>query len=584
MNIQDLRVGPFSIHSPEALQYMRRLDPAPHVIEIMENGLTLPFTSEPSCYFEDNNMSCKNNMSVARKKVDQWVEAGLVSKLQQRPFVCSPLSVSSRTDYFTGEKKFRPCLDLSRHINPLLVKSKVKLEDLSVSEKLLQVGDFQTSWDLTNCYFHVVIVPEQRKYLGFSIPDAAGKPQYFHFNVMIYGISIAASVITSLTKPLLSHLHKRGIRATIFIDDGRIMASSAEEAWSQHKYALSTFEAAGWNIQKAKTSTSPSQRLYHQGFWCDSVSMKYSMSEFKLNHIVETLTTLLAAKKWKLKELSEIAGKSMAIKRAAGSIIPIMLRSTFLILAEHIDNNQYRPYDRTVEPQQRAASDLTFLKDNLKFYDGQPIVNNGIGYCLNQSIQLGDIESAKNELGSEESLFVSDASAVKAVAYNVHNVGREISVYDFSVSERELSSSARELLAVSSALKRLKTVIKNSGTTSIYWVTDSQVLVVWLQKGTKILYVQEKLVEIFKLLHSIQARIIPIWSPRENSLIKLADELSKFNDTDDWGVEPAAVRAMENIFSERFTCDLFANSTNNKVDKFYSKVAAPRSSGINCFM
>ena len=35
---------------------------------------------------------------------------------------------------------------------------------------------------------------------------------------------------------------------------------------------------------------------------------------------------------------------------------------------------------------------------------------------------------------------------------------------------------------------------------------------------------------------------------------------------------------------ERFTCDLFANSTNNKVDKFFSKVAAPGSHGINCFM
>ena len=115
-------------------------------------------------------------------------------------------------------------------------------------------------------------------------------------------------------------------------------------------------------------------------------------------------------------------------------------------------------------------------------------------------------------------------------------------------------------------------------------MTDSQVLTVWLQKGTKILHVQEKITEIFKILHSIQARIIPIWSPRENNLIRLADECSKFKDTDDWGLALPAVRVIETIFEEEITCDLFANSTNNKTEKFFSKVAAPGSHGINCFM
>ena len=115
-------------------------------------------------------------------------------------------------------------------------------------------------------------------------------------------------------------------------------------------------------------------------------------------------------------------------------------------------------------------------------------------------------------------------------------------------------------------------------------MTDSQVLTVWLQKGTKILYAQERIVDIFKILHSIQAQIIPIWSPRESNLIRLADECSKFKDSDDWGIALPAVRVIEKIFSVKFTCDLFANSTNNKTEKFFSKVAAPRSQGINCFM
>ena len=52
-------------------------------------------------------------------------------------------------------------------------------------------------------------------------------------------------------------------------------------------------------------------------------------------------------------------------------------------------------------------------------------------------------------------------------------------------SECELSSSARELIAVEVALRRLAAKIKEAGVYNIYWVTDSWVLTVWLQKGTR---------------------------------------------------------------------------------------------------
>ena len=135
MNVKDIKVGPLSIHSSESIQFVRKLEPDPYVLQIMENGLKLPFISEPQSYYEDNNKSCKDNIVVAQKKVQQWVDIGAVSEVRDRPHVCSPLSVASRTDYLTGETKMRPCLDLSRHINPLLETQKIKLEDLSVSEK-----------------------------------------------------------------------------------------------------------------------------------------------------------------------------------------------------------------------------------------------------------------------------------------------------------------------------------------------------------------------------------------------------------------------------------------------------------------
>ena len=76
----------------------------------------------------------------------------------------------SKIDLASGEEKLRPCLDASPHLNKFLVYPPVKLTDLRVSEKMLEPGDFQTSLDLENMYFHVYIHPDHQKFLGFQIP------------------------------------------------------------------------------------------------------------------------------------------------------------------------------------------------------------------------------------------------------------------------------------------------------------------------------------------------------------------------------------------------------------------------------
>jgi hypothetical protein len=71
------------------------------------------------------------------------------------------------------------------------------------------------------------------------------------------------------------------------------------------------------------------------------------------------------------------------------------------------------------------------------------------------------------------------------------------------------------------------------------------------------------------------------WKPRFDIHLQMADFLSKaVPDPDDWAVA-------ENIFNFAqkrwgiFTCDAFADNTNNRVLKFYSKTWCPDSAGIN---
>ena len=277
--IDSPRVRQFSIHDEILIRFMRRLDPEPEVLQIMEEGLRLPFTTDerniPS-YYEPNNRSCIDHVAVAVKKIKSWEEKGFIVKVPEKPFVFLPLSVAEKMDYLSGEKKLRPCIDASRHLNKYLNYQKIKLESLDVSEKMMEKGDYMTAFDLENCFFHVRIIQEHQKYLGFSIHHN-GVTTYYTFKILIYGLSPAVSIITILTKPLISLLHSRGIRISILIDDGRVLAKDEETAWKHHQHSIKVFQRAGWNIQDTKTSTRATQLLYHKGYYINSSEMIYKI-------------------------------------------------------------------------------------------------------------------------------------------------------------------------------------------------------------------------------------------------------------------------------------------------------------------
>jgi hypothetical protein len=83
--------------------------------------------------------------------------------------------------------KYRPCTDLSRHVNLAIARSTVKLDDLTVAEELILPGDYMTSLDMENQYFQIRLHPSMMQYMGFMVPDPDGTPPFYTFQVMAYG-------------------------------------------------------------------------------------------------------------------------------------------------------------------------------------------------------------------------------------------------------------------------------------------------------------------------------------------------------------------------------------------------------------
>ena len=570
-----------SIHSSTSINFMKEIGAPLKVLTILELGYKLPLPLHPPPYYEQNNGSALNHIEFLRSKIDLWESKGYCHKVPFRPHITSPLSVVSKLDLSTGETKLRPCLDASRHLNNYLVTAPVKLADLKVAEKLLEPDDYMAAYDLENMYFHVNIHEDHHKYLGFQIPcPETGNPQFYCFSVLIYGLAPAVSLVTLLTKPIIQHINKKGIRSTIFIDDGRTLGRTLPEASSNHIFVLQTLQNAGWNIQTKKTSQVPTQSLYHQGFTTDTKQMTYSIPDFKLQDIqtkIQNLNSPLI-----LRNFCQLVGKLSSVERAIGPFLCIFLRSSHQVIAKATEDDD-EAWDKKIHIPNQVFQDLLFLGVHMSEYNSQPIVNSSTGFCLNPEVSPSRLVRQLLPFENFGGFWSGDASNIQSAAFNILDP-REVHVEYFSEQQQSLSSTSRELVTIESTLARLSPALSADNYSLLYWMTDSQVLCTWLTKGTAIETIRHRLVQLFKLLHSLKIRLEPIWVPRTHFLIQLADAASKFKDTDDWGLNKTSFRILEQLSPQKFSLDAFANCTNKHVDKFFSKTQSPGSSGVNAFM
>ena len=239
-----------SIHSKQSRSFMTETVRAgAWHMRLLEHGFTPDFKAIPPAYTEPNNRSAMKNLRFVREKVAAWEADGHVEKLAQKATCNSPLTVADKVDSVSGKVKQRPCLDMSRHMNKFLNKHHTNFEDLSATACLYKQGDSMCVFDLENQYFHIRLSQEAKQFFGFSVPEEDGSETPYQFTVMVYGFAAAGSVVTRLIKPLQGYLHNRGIRSAIYMDDGQVVASSAEKTRQDMETTLQVFQQAGWNIQ-----------------------------------------------------------------------------------------------------------------------------------------------------------------------------------------------------------------------------------------------------------------------------------------------------------------------------------------------
>jgi len=126
----------------------------------------------------------------------------------------------------------------------------VKLTHLQKALELTRPNDFQAVFDITSAYYHIKIVESQRKFLGAAYEDEHGQLQYIEYQVLPFGLASAVHCITKVFKPILAHLHSAGIRCSIFIDDGRVLATTQDEMRQNLEKTYNVLETQVGQLQK----------------------------------------------------------------------------------------------------------------------------------------------------------------------------------------------------------------------------------------------------------------------------------------------------------------------------------------------
>ena len=131
----------------------------------------------------------------------------------------------------------------------------------------IRPGDWFTTIDLTDAYFHVAIHQDHRQFQRFALEGTA-----YEYLVLPFSLSLAPRTFTKCVEVALAPHREKGVRILAYLDDWAIIASSRERAAAQLSLSLSHIQMLDFSVNLQKSSLTPSQQFSFLGLEICSVS------------------------------------------------------------------------------------------------------------------------------------------------------------------------------------------------------------------------------------------------------------------------------------------------------------------------
>ena len=198
---------------------------------------------------------------------------------------------------------WRPVIDLSR-LNQFILCPHFKMETVDSIRLALRKGDWVTSLDLTDAYFHVMIHRRSRRYLRFSFE---GKT--FQFRALPFGLCVSPYVFSRVLKAVLRHIRLQGIRVHAYLDDWIQPSASEGQSWHHSRKLLSTVLDLGFLPNWDKSELIPVQDFNFLGAQFNLGLALVSPSADRVASFQQAMTKLLGAKEASARQLHSLLGQ-----------------------------------------------------------------------------------------------------------------------------------------------------------------------------------------------------------------------------------------------------------------------------------
>ena len=226
---------------------------SPRVVSILKEGYALPFKIKPPLTRSPMIVS-----SYANPLRDFHLQEALHSLLQK--LVVEKVRVRSSLAFYNHlflvpkpNNKWRPILDLSTLNRFLRVKS-FKMETPESIQLSLQQGEWVTSLDFSDAYFHIPVHPQSRKYLRFHYQG-----QTYQFKVLPFGLLMAPMEFTVVVKEVKLMAQNQGIRIHQYLDDWLIRGPTKDSCHQDTQTLLALCQELGWLVNLQKSELEPKQ-------------------------------------------------------------------------------------------------------------------------------------------------------------------------------------------------------------------------------------------------------------------------------------------------------------------------------------
>ena len=268
------------------IDFWRSINAYESVLDMIENGVKVPFIETPSSKVFKNDKSALDNAEFVQETILDLLKTGRILETFTPCTVINPLTVSVNA---TGKKIL--ILDL-RYINQFVWKQTFKLDDWRVLFEYAHKGDFMFVWDLSSGYHHLDLFVGHQQYFGFSF-EFQGRIRYFFFTVLMFGLSTGPYIFTKLLRPLVKHWREQGIKTAVYLDDGAGVCDTFEKCVDQAKQVKTDLQSAGFIINNDKSVWVPCQCLVWLGLLWNLIKGVLEIPETRLLKVENAILNIL---------------------------------------------------------------------------------------------------------------------------------------------------------------------------------------------------------------------------------------------------------------------------------------------------